>query len=119
MSIKMAVQNKNGVSVIAISGKLTMGEGTIALRDKIEEMAETGSDRILLNMAGVTYIDSSGIGELVAAHAHITSAGGEMKLLNVARRVLDVLKITRLYTVFEVFEDEDSAIRSFAATEAA
>jgi anti-sigma B factor antagonist len=119
MSMKMAVQEKGGVSVIVISGKLTMGEGASALRNKICELAEGGSAWILLNVADVTYIDSSGIGELVAAHATVANAGGDMKLLSLAKRVHDLLKITKLYTVFEVFEDEASAIRSFAAAQAA
>ena len=119
MSMKMAVHEKDGVSVVVISGKLTMGEGTSALRNRIRELAEDGSHRILLNVADVTYIDSSAIGELVAAHATVANAGGDIKLLNLAKRVHDLLKITKLYTVFEVFEDEASAIRSFAAAKAA
>lgn len=119
MSMKMAVHEKSGVSVVDISGKLTLGESTNALRNKMNELAESGSDRILLNMADVTYIDSSGIGELVAAHATVANAGGDIKLLNLAKRVHDLLKITKLYTVFEVFEDEASAIGSFAAAKAA
>jgi anti-sigma B factor antagonist len=117
--MKMAVHEKNGVSVVDISGKLTLGESTNALRNEMHELAESGSGRILLNMAGVTYIDSSGMGELVAAHTIVTNAGGDIKLLNLAKRAHDLLKVTKLYTVFEVFEDEDSAIQSFTAAKAA
>jgi anti-sigma B factor antagonist len=119
MSMKMAIHEKNGVSVVAMSGKLTLGESTSALRNKIHELSERGSGRILLDMADLTYIDSSGVGELVAAHAAVANAGGDMKLLNLARRVHDLLKVTKLYTVFEVFEDEGPAIGSFATAKAA
>ena len=74
---------------------------------------------ILLNMAGLTYIDSSGLGELVAAYTTVTAAGGQMKLLNLAKRVHDLLQITKLYTIFEAFEDEASALGSFAVAEPA
>jgi anti-sigma B factor antagonist len=117
--MKMAVHEKSGVSVVDISGKLTLGESTSALRNKMHELAESGSGRILLNMADVTYIDSSGIGELVAAHTTVANAGGDIKLLNLAERVHDLLKITKLYTVFEVFEDEASAVGSFSPAKAA
>jgi anti-sigma B factor antagonist len=119
MSMKMEVHEKGSVSVVVISGKLTLGEGTSTLRDTIHVLAEGGSGRILLNMADVTYIDSSGIGELVAAHTAVTNLGGDIKLLNLEKRVHDLLKVTKLYTVFEVFEDEASALRSFAASKAA
>jgi anti-sigma B factor antagonist len=119
MSMKMLVQENDGVIVVVMSGKLTIGEGASALRNKIRELVAAGSRKILLNMADVSYMDSSAIGELVGAHAHVVSAGGEMKLLNLAKHVHDLLVITKLYTVFEVFEDEATAIRSFAAVELA
>ena len=114
MSVKLTIHEKGDVIIVDTSGKLTLGEGTDALRQKTRELVEGGSRRILLNMAGVTYIDSSGIGELVTAYTTVTAAGGEMKLLNLAKRAHDLLKITKLYTVFETFEDEASAIGSFS-----
>jgi anti-sigma B factor antagonist len=90
-----------------------MGEGTSTLRTKIRELVDGGARRIVLNMADVSYMDSSGLGELIAAHTTVTTAGGEIKLLNLAKRVHDLLKLTKLYTVFEAFEDEPSAIASF------
>ncbi|MGA2327420.1 MAG: STAS domain-containing protein [Bryobacteraceae bacterium] len=114
MSVKLTTHEKGDVIIVDTSGKLTLGEGTDALRQKTRELVEGGSRRILLNMAGVTYIDSSGIGELVTAYTTVTAAGGEMKLLNLAKRAHDLLKITKLYTVFETFEDEASAIGSFS-----
>ena len=113
MSVKLTTHQKGEVIIVVASGKLTMGEGTSALRTKIRELVAGGSRRIVLNLADVTYMDSSGLGELVAAHTTVTTAGGEMKLLNLAKRVHDLLKLTKLYTVFEVFEDEASAVSSF------
>jgi anti-sigma B factor antagonist len=113
MSVKLTTHQKGDVTVIDIGGKLTLGEGTSSLRTKIRELVEGGSRRIVLNMADVAHMDSSGLGELIAAHTTVTTAGGEIKLLNLARRVHDLLKITKLYTVFESFEDEASAVASF------
>jgi anti-sigma B factor antagonist len=115
MSVKLTTHQKGEVIVVVASGKLTMGEGTSTLRTKIRELVASGSRRIVLNMADVSYMDSSGMGELIAAHTTITTAGGEIKLLHLAKRVHDLLKLTKLYTVFEAFEDEASAVNSFSA----
>jgi anti-sigma B factor antagonist len=114
MSVKLTTHEKGDVTVVVVSGKLTMGEGTSALRNKIRELVASGSRKIVLNMADVSYMDSSGLGELIAAHTTVTTAGGEIKLLNLAKRVHDLLKLTKLYTVFEAFEDEASAVDSFS-----
>jgi anti-sigma B factor antagonist len=115
MSVKLTTHQKGEVIIVVASGKLTMGEGTSTLRTKIRELVASGSRRIVLNMADVSYMDSSGMGELIAAHTTITTAGGEIKLLHLAKRVHDLLKLTKLYTVFEAFEDEASAVNSFSA----
>jgi anti-sigma B factor antagonist len=117
--MKLTTHEKGDVVIVETSGKLTLGEGTSALRDKLRELVEGGSRRILVNMADVTYIDSSGLGELVAAHTTATTAGGEIKLLNLAKRVHDLLKVTKLCTVFETFEDEASALSSFSVAKPA
>jgi anti-sigma B factor antagonist len=114
MSVKLTTHEKGDVMIVDASGRLTLGEGTSSLRKRMRELVEGGSRRIVLNMADVTYIDSSGIGELVAAYTTLTTAGGELKLLNLAKRVHELLNITKLYTVFESFEDEASAIGSFS-----
>ena len=114
MSVKLTSHEAGEVIVVDASGKLTLGEGTSTLRAKIRELVEGGSRRIVLNMAGVSYIDSSGLGELVASHTTVTTAGGQIKLLNLAKRVHDLLKLTKLYTVFEAFEDEAAAVESFS-----
>jgi anti-sigma B factor antagonist len=113
MNVKLTTHENGDVTVVDASGKLTLGEGTSLLRTKIRELVAGGSRRIVLNLADVTYMDSSGLGELIAAHTTVTTAGGEMKLLNLAKRVHDLLKITKLYTVFEAFEDESAAVNSF------
>ena len=115
MSVKLTTHQKGEVIIVVASGKLTMGEGASTLRTKIRELVASGSRRIVLNMADVSYMDSSGMGELIAAHTTITTAGGEIKLLHLAKRVHDLLKLTKLYTVFEAFEDEASAVNSFSA----
>jgi anti-sigma B factor antagonist len=102
------------VSVVDVAGRITLGEGSSALRDLLREMVGKGQKKILLNVGEVSYIDSSGIGELVSGFTTVTNSGGELKLLNLNKRVKDLLQITKLYTVFEVHDDEAAAIRSFA-----
>jgi anti-sigma B factor antagonist len=104
------------VAVVDSSGKITLGEGSAILRKMIRELVEKGYRKILLDLADVDYIDSSGIGEMVAAFTTVRSAQGELKLLHLTRRVHDILQITRLYTVFDVQSDEASAMRSFRGT---
>ena len=118
MSVTLTTHENGGVTIVDASGKLVLGEETSALRAKIRELVAGGSKRIILNLADVSYMDSSGLGELIGAHTTVKTAGGEMKLLNLAKRVHDLLKITKLYTVFEAFEDEAAAVSSFAAAKA-
>ena len=118
MSVKLTTHESGGVVIVDTNGKLTLGEGTSALRTKIRELVAAGSRRIVLNLADVSYMDSSGLGELIGAHTTVITAGGEMKLLNLAKRVHDLLKLTKLYTVFEVFEDEAAAVASFSTVKA-
>jgi anti-sigma B factor antagonist len=101
------------VSVVDVAGRITLGEGSSALRDSVREMVSKGQKKILLNLGEVSYIDSSGIGELVSAFTTVTNGGGQLKLLNLTKRVKDLLQITKLYTVFDVHESEVSAIRAF------
>jgi len=101
------------VAVVDFSGKITLGEGSAVLRKTVRDLIERGHRKILLNLADVDYIDSSGIGELVSAYTSVRSASGEMKLLQLTKRVHDLLQITRLFTVFDVQSDEDAAVRSF------
>jgi anti-sigma B factor antagonist len=101
------------VGVVDVAGRITLGEGSSALRDTIRDLVGKGQKKILLNLAEVSYIDSSGIGELVSGFTSVTNSGGQLKLLSLTKRVKDLLQITKLYTVFDVAEDEAQAIRSF------
>ena len=102
------------VTVIDVSGRITIGEGSSLIRESMRDLVAKGNKKILLNLGEVSYMDSTGIGELVAGFTSVANAGGTVKLLGVAKRVKDVLLITKLYTVFEVHEDEAHAVRSFA-----
>jgi anti-sigma B factor antagonist len=102
------------VSVVDVAGRITLGEGSSALRDLLREMVGKNQKKILLNLGDVSYIDSSGIGELVSGFTTVTNQGGQLKLLNLTKRVKDLLQITKLYTVFDVHDDEAGAVRSFA-----
>ncbi|MCC7499304.1 MAG: STAS domain-containing protein [Bryobacterales bacterium] len=114
MSVKLNVRQVGGVTVMDAQGRITLGEGSSTFREKVRELSAQGSKKLLLNLSEVTYIDSSGIGELVSAFTNVTNHGGQLKLVGLTKRVQDLLQITKLYTVFEVFEDEAAAVRSFA-----
>jgi anti-sigma B factor antagonist len=96
-----------------MSGRITLGEGSVVLRDTIRDLIGKGQKKILLNLGDVTYIDSSGIGELVSAFTAVRREGGELKLLNLTKKVHDLLQITKLYTVFDIKDDEAAAIKAF------
>lgn len=101
------------VTVLDMSGKITIGEGSVSLRTAIRRLLEEGKKRILLNLAGVSYIDSSGIGELVSSYTAINKEGGQLKLLNLTQKIKDLLTITKLLTVFDVYDSEAEALNSF------
>lgn len=113
MSLQGTCREVGDVAIIDFSGKITLGEGSSVLRNTIQGLLHGGHRKILLNLADVDYIDSSGIGELVSAYTAVRNASGDMKLLQLTRRVHDILQITKLFTVFDVQSDEDSAVRSF------
>ena len=113
MGAKLTTRQIGDVSVVDVAGRITLGEGSSVLRDALREMVGKGQKKILLNLGDVSYIDSSGIGELVSAFTTVTNGGGQLKLLNLTKRVKDLLQITKLYTVFDVHDSEVSAIRSF------
>ncbi len=113
MNFRATPRESGGVILIDLSGRITLGEGSAGLRGIIREQVSQGHKRIILNLADVNYIDSSGIGELVSGYTTVKNQGGELKLLNLTRRVHDLLLITKLYTVFEVHSDEPVAVASF------
>jgi len=112
--VKLTTRQVGDVTVIDAVGRITLGDGASNFRDTIRDLLAGGKKKLLLNLAEVSYIDSSGIGELVSAYSTVTNQGGQMKLLNLTKRVKDLLQITKLYTVFEVFDEEATAIRSFS-----
>ncbi len=111
--MKIDVHQKGGVTVLAPKGKVTIGQGDVALRQAVHEALEAGGRNLLMDLGGVSTMDSSGIGELVSAYTTVTNRGGKLKLLNMPSKVADILQITQLITVFEVFDNEAEAIASF------
>ncbi len=111
--MKLTMRQVGDVTVIDAAGRITLGEGSSAFRDRIKDLVSKGSRKLLLNLAGVSYIDSSGIGELVSGFTTVSNAGGSLKLLNLTKRIQDLLQITKLYTIFEVFDDEATALATF------
>ena len=114
MSVKLNTRQVGDVSVVDVAGRITLGEGSSALRDALRDMINKNQKKILLNLGEVNYIDSSGIGELVSAFTTVRNQGGELKLLNLTKKVHDLLQITKLYTVFDVKDDEKTAIKAFS-----
>ena len=114
MSLVIITRQSGDVSILDVSGRITLGEGASALRNAIRAMALEGHKKILLNLGEASYVDSSGLGVLVSAFATLANHGGQLKLLNVLSRVKDLLLITKLYAVFEIFDDEAAAVGSFA-----
>jgi anti-sigma B factor antagonist len=113
MELRATYRDAGVVTVVDIGGRITLGEGSALLRKTIRELLDDGRTKIVLNLADVNYIDSSGIGELVTAFTTVKKAGGDLKLLQLTKRVHDLLQLTKLFTVFEVYSDENTALRSF------
>jgi anti-sigma B factor antagonist len=103
----------DGVTILDLSGRITLGEGSVQLRDAIRDLISKGQKNILLNLGDVNYIDSSGLGELVSAYTTARNQGAALKLLNLTKKVKDVLQLTKLYTVFDIYDDEASAVGSY------
>ena len=114
MSMKSTTRQIDAVTILDLSGRITLGEGSVVLRDTIRDLLAKGQKNILLNLGEVSYIDSSGIGELVSAFTTVRNQGGDLKLLNLTKKVHDLLQITKLYTVFDIKDDEATAIKAFA-----
>jgi anti-sigma B factor antagonist len=114
LSVKLTTRKVEDVTVIDAAGRITLGEGSTSFRDTVRKLVAAGDKKIVLNLAEVSYIDSSGIGELVSAFTSVANQSGQLKLLNLTERIKGLLQITKLYTVFEVFDSEATAIRSFS-----
>jgi len=112
MSLIVKTRKVDGVSILDLSGKLTIGEPVIQLRDALRAQVSSGETRILVNLADVTYVDSSGLGELVSSYTTVRNKGGDVKLLKLTAKIKDLLQMTKLLTVFEVYDDEAKAVAS-------
>jgi len=104
------------VTLLDLKGKMTLGEGDELLKDKVNSLTNQGKRKIVLNLADVPYIDSAGLGEIVRTYTTVTREGGQLKLLNLTKRITDLLAITKLLTVFETYDNEADAVRSFATS---
>jgi anti-sigma B factor antagonist len=113
VSVTISTRQVGDVTVIDAAGRITLGEGSSTFRDTIKDLVTKGDKKVLLNLSEVSYIDSSGIGELVSGFTTVSNAGGKLKLVGLTKRVQDLLQITKLYTVFEVFDEEAPALASF------
>jgi len=109
-------RNVGDVVVLDLKGKITLGEGDELLKDKVNSLVNQGHKKIILNLADVPYIDSAGLGEVVRTYTTVSRQGGSLKLLNLTKRITDLLSITKLLTVFETFDSENDAVRSFTAS---
>jgi anti-sigma B factor antagonist len=113
VALTIASREVDGVTILDLNGRITLGEGSVQLRDSVRGLISKGQKNILLNLGDVNYIDSSGLGELVSAFTTAKNQGANVKLLGLTKKVKDVLQLTKLYTVFDIYDDEASAIASF------
>lgn len=116
MALSATVRKVGDVSVVDLNRKITLGENTGVLRDEVRSLLSQGAKKLVFNMADVGYVDSAGLGELVGAYTTAANQGGSLKLLNLQGKMRDLMQVTKLYTVFSVFEDEKTAVTSFGAT---
>jgi anti-sigma B factor antagonist len=112
--MKSEIRDQGDVRIIQLSGKVTIGTGDVKIRELIDAALDAGKSRIVLDLGGVTAIDSSGIGEMVASYTTVTKRGGSLKLLRLSPKINDILHVTQLITVFDVFDTEDEALSSFS-----
>jgi anti-sigma B factor antagonist len=110
--MKIDVRTIGDAKILDCSGKITLGEGTMSIRNTVRDLLNSGSKKIILNLAEITYIDSAGIGELVSTYTTVVNNGGRLKLLNLTKKIHQLLTITKLLTVFETFDNEEAALES-------
>ncbi|HSY11111.1 MAG TPA: STAS domain-containing protein [Verrucomicrobiae bacterium] len=111
--MKASTRQVEAVTIVDLSGRIELGEGSSVIRNTVKELLGKGQKKILLNLGDVNYIDSAGVGELVSAFTSVRNQGGELKLLKLTKKVRDLLQITKLYTVFHVLDDETAAVAAF------
>lgn len=113
MSVQVTAREVTNAVVLEVSGRVTLGAEGPSIQDSVRDLLAKGHKNILLDLSGVSYLDSSGLGQLVGSYATAVSKGGEIKLLNLNNKIYDLMQITKLYTVFGIYEDEDTAVKSF------
>jgi anti-sigma B factor antagonist len=113
--MEIAERTAGDVTILDVTGKMTLGEGDEILKDKVHSLSLQGRKKIVLNLAGVPYIDSAGLGEIVRTYTTVSREGGSLKLLGLTKRITDLLSITKLLTVFETYDNEADAVRSFSS----
>lgn len=114
--MEIAERSAGDVTLLDVTGRMTLGEGDEALRDKVNSLVSQGKKKLVLNLAGVPYIDSAGLGEIVRTYTTVSRQGGSLKLLGLTKRITDLLSITKLLTVFETYDNEADAVRSFSSS---
>jgi anti-sigma B factor antagonist len=119
MDMRTSSRQVGGVTIVDVSGRIELGAESAAVRDLVRDLLSQGHKHILLNLADVIYIDSSGLGSLVSAAASVRKQGGELKLIHLTDKVVDVMQVTRLYTVFDITNDEAAAVKSFGQSKPA
>jgi anti-sigma B factor antagonist len=113
MSAKITIRQIEGTTVLEVGGRITLGEGGVTLRDAIQDTLKTGTTKLIVDMGGVSYMDSSGVGELTAAYTSARNKGCEVKLLHLTKRIDDLMQITKLVTIFDIYSNEQEALSSF------
>ena len=111
--MKIDIRTAGDVKILDCSGKITLGEGTMSIRNTVRDVLQSGAKKILLNLADISYIDSSGVGELVSSYTTTVNKGGKLKLVKLTNKLRELLTITKLLTVFEIYDDEKDALSSF------
>jgi anti-sigma B factor antagonist len=111
--MKIDIRTIGDARILDCSGKITLGEGTMSIRNTVRDILKSGAKKIVLNLADINYIDSSGVGELVSTYTSVVNGGGQLKLLNLTKKIREVLTITKLLTVFEAFDNEKAVLASF------
>jgi anti-sigma B factor antagonist len=113
LGLKIEIRTIGDVKILDCSGQITLGEGTMSIRTTVRDILQGGAKKIVLNLRDVSYVDSSGVGELVSTYTSVLNGGGKLKLLNLEGKIHRLLTITKLLTVFDVFDDEKAALKSF------
>ena len=113
MELTIQLREVRGVAILDMSGRITLGDGSVVLRETVREQIASGKQAIIINLGDVTYMDSSGLGELISAFTTAKNLGATLRLLDLTKRIRNLMEITKLYTVFDIYDDEDAAIDSF------